>query len=281
MKLLVLLVTNTRYLKRCFHTIWQLRLFGRYFGEVAVIVGDDLREQQLDIASSFLRVHPLYFPDLPMAAHEAALSNASGVGGMEKKKLFQYHKFHVFSTKFQDYRKVLYLDSGIQIMHPISPILGLDTKGKIVAHSDAFPSFESTLESQFNFVDFPSSRTEMNAIANLNSDYFQTSMMLFDPKVSTDHSIAELEDLRQRFPNSKTNDQGIINLWALERGLWKVLPTGIDPHSALRMYDFYERAGLSRADYVMLKYPRSKQRMRDRLSERLFELYWHLFSKNL
>ncbi len=39
----VVLVTNRKYLRRCLHTVWQLRRFGDYDGDVVVIVGSDLK----------------------------------------------------------------------------------------------------------------------------------------------------------------------------------------------------------------------------------------------
>lgn len=277
----VVLVTNHRYLRRCLHTVWQLRTWGQYSGDITILIGDDLAEKSDRMESSFLRFRVTHFADLPMDDHLAQLSGRRGLGGMEKKKLFQYHKFHLFAPAFKGYGKILYVDAGMRVMHPILKILALDCENKIIAHSDAFPDFRTTLESQFNFLDFPKTEGKLRKLVPGESDYFQTSMMLFDPTIVGEHTVDQLEKLRQEFPNSKTNDQGIINLWALANELWTPLPTQPEEDSGLHFYDFFERGDRSPRDYIMLKYPRKPLRKRDQLSDALFSLYWKIFSHKL
>ena len=270
----VALVTNRKYLRRCFSTVWQLRFWGRYRGEVVVIVGDDLAQSQDHLCASLLKLTIVHFPDFPAEQHLARLAGADGLGGMEIKKNFQYHKFHLFSPYFSKYDKVLYVDAGMRIMHPVSKIFEIDCKNKIVAHSDSYPDYKSTLEDQFNFVDFPHTREEIRRRSEAASDYFQTTMMLFDPVVGGTDVIGQLQSLRQSFPNSKTNDQGLINLWALQNELWRPLPTTPLLPSDILPYDFHERGDRGPGNYVMLKYPKKTARKRDRITDALFDLYW-------
>ena len=274
----VVLVSNRRYLHRCMETVWQLRLFGRYFGRVVVIVGDDLGGRLRRAAGAFLGVRFVQFRELELSNHQKAIEGGAGLGGKELKKLFQYHKFWVFSEYFQCFDKVLYLDAGLRVMHPISDVLALDCSQKIIAHSDAYPRFETTLRDQFNLVDFPHLEEELERQVPMASDYFQTSMMLFDPSIGKSGAFSKLVGLLELFPNSKTNDQGIINLWALREKYWNPLPTYPIATRGRRFYDFYERDGLSADDYLMLKYPRGPLRRIDRVANICFRVYWKIFS---
>ena len=268
----VALVTNRKYLRRCLLTVWQLRFFGKYRGEVVVIVGSDLVRRIPVLEKLFLRISPVYFPELDLATVQSRLQGAQGLGGTELTKTFQYHKFHVFSEYFTRWDKVLYLDSGMTVLKPIDHFWSLDVKGSLIAHSDAFPNLEWKLRDQFNWVDFPELEPEMADMVNLSADYFQTTMMLFDTSIISPTTVEELVEFTQRFPNSRTNDQGIVNLWALPKGLWKPLPTNRVNGSLL--YDFSERDRLSEKDYVLIKYPKKKNLRGHGLSNLMFRRYW-------
>ncbi len=269
----VALVTNRKYLRRCLHTVWQLRRFGDYDGDVVVIVGSDLKHQVPTLEKLSLRITPVFFPEIDRSEAVGRLEDAEGLSGTELTKSFQYQKFHVFDEYFREWDKLLYLDSGMQVFAPIDPLWEMDTTGKITAHSDAFPTFEWKLYDQFNWVDFPELKPDMEELISLDRDYFQTTMMLFDTAVITPDTVAELTTLSMRFPHSRTNDQGIVNLWALQRNLWQPLPT--EPVSGRLLYEFAERDGYTFTDYVLLKYPRQRKMRGREFSSWLFGRYWH------
>ena len=268
----VVLVTNRKYLRRCLLTVWQLRFFGKYRGDVVVIVGSDLVRHIPVLEKLFLRISPVYFPEFDLSSVHSRLHGAQGLGGTEFTKTFQYHKFHVFDEYFTRWKRVLYLDSGMTVLRPIKNLWSVHSAGALVAHSDAFPSFVWKLRGQFNWVDFPDLEPDMEHLLDLDTDYFQTTMMLFDTSIISPATVQELVDLTHRFPNSRTNDQGIVNLWALPKGLWKSLPTSRIDGSFL--YDFAERDGLSEKDYVLLKYPRKRKLAGHGPSTWMFRWYW-------
>ena len=254
----VALVCNRAYLDKALLTIWQLRIFGRFSGDVVLVIGDDLHDAIGALRRSLLRITPVYFPDIQRDLQNKVLDRAPGTLDSQSKKTFQFHKFFCFSPFFKKWDKVLYLDSKMRIYAPLGPLLQVDCSNSLVAHSDAYPDFKWTLTDQFNFADFPELRPKLSEIADLSSDYFQTTMMYFDTSVIEDGTVEELIDLSRAFPNSRTNDQGIVNIWAQKKRIWKKLPT--EKHGNRFLYDFHERSGYGPNDYLMVKYPKIPQK---------------------
>jgi hypothetical protein len=134
-------------------------------------------------------------------------------------KLFQYHKFNLFDWYFKRYDYIFYLDCGITIYSDVTPILNERKPNTLLAHSDAYPSYENKLDFQFEknnvFWD------DLSTKYNLNIDYFQTTMMLYDTqliesewvKSNVQNTSEILYQLLEKYPISITNDQGIIALY--------------------------------------------------------------------
>lgn len=276
----VVLVTNELHLQRCFLTVWQLRLFGKYMGDIVIIVGDDLKSLIPTISSSILKVKPKYFPELDRSQALKQLRNASGTSEVVLNKPFQFHKIHVFSTFFKQWRKILYLDTKMRVFNPIGPILNLDCENSLVAHSDGYPEFNRTFSSQFNTIEFPELSRRVNRLVSLSNDYFQTGMMLFDTSIISEKTVEELQRMSEIYVNSNTNEQGIINIWAQSRKIWRRLPTL--PLSGKLIYDFHEREPHRPQDYLLLKYPRNlKEGLGRKILNKLFRFYWRIFALRL
>jgi lipopolysaccharide biosynthesis glycosyltransferase len=268
----VALVCNRAYLDKALLTIWQLRIFGRFSGDVVLVIGDDLREAIGALRQSLLRIIPVYFPDIQRSFEDRVLDGARSALDSQSKKTFQFHKFFCFSPFFKKWNRVLYLDAKMRIYAPLGPLLEVDCTNSLVAHSDAYPDFEWTLTDQFNFADFPELRQKLSKVADLGSDYFQTTMMYYDTAIIEDGTVGELIELSRMFPNSRTNDQGIVNIWAQKKGIWKKLPTEKQRNRFL--YDFHERPGYGPDDYLMVKYPKiSRKDVAWFLSAKAFDFF--------
>jgi len=85
----------------------------------------------------------------------------------------------------------------------------------------------------------------------LSRDYFQTTTFIYDTDLIDEDTCDLLNDWSLKYFTSKTNDQGVINLFF--NGLhdcFKELKTG-DEETCY--YDFFERYGRKKEDYIMLK----------------------------
>jgi hypothetical protein len=91
--------------------------------------------------------------------------------------------------------------------------------------------------------------TTLKNTYDLNIDYFQTTMMLYDTKIIKENTFNDLYDLTLEYPISTTNEQGIMALYF----------TNIEPrfkqirtrNEYIYFYDYLKRD--STKEYIMLK----------------------------
>ena len=97
----------------------------------------------------------------------------------------------------------------------------------------------------------PDKISQMLNTYDFTSDYFQTTMFIYDTKIIEDNTVKRLVELAHMYPNAPTMDQGILNLYfTCERKLWKQIPIEDDKGF---LYDYHERPGYRARDYLILK----------------------------
>ena len=244
--LCVVFVCNFRYLDKFIMTCENLIEIGEYTGPIVLVVGDDLpnigehpfiQERGIQI----LRCPDIKFPPKVFADIQHT-NNACGKSGF---KLFQYHKFHIFTPFFKQWEYVFYIDCGTKIYAPIAPILACIKPGTLLAHSDAYPEYKWRLEHQFPVNQ--SLYCELAKEWDLNADYFQSTIMLFDTGLIKNDTLDSLYKLTTKYTNSGTNDQGVLNLYFMDT--WEQIPIG---DAETYYYDFNIR--YQDRPYIMTKY---------------------------
>lgn len=241
----VAFVCNFRYLDKFFETCNALIYVGEYSGPIVLLVGNDINIRALN-ALPFFTKHPQILirqePDI-VFSDQATKTIHSTNAKCDKfgYKLFQYHKFYLFTPYFKQWDHVLYVDCGTKIYDSIAPILACAVPGTLVAHSDAYPTYKWKLKDQFvESIDY-------------NRDYFQTTIMLYSTEIIEKDVRQPLKtfntlcSLTEQHPDCKTNDQGIINLAFIDH--WTQMPLGDEKN---HYYDFCVRH--SNKSYIMTKY---------------------------
>lgn len=232
----VVLICNKSYFPKFLKTFEALTTQGCYQGDICLVIGDDLvGDEALEAVKD--RVIIKHFPDLEIASKRSPY-----------KSLFQYHKLHLFNTYFKQWDTVLYLDCGMHIFSDIRPILNLKRPQKILGHSDAYPRYFWKLRDQFHQEELAYYKLAMRF--NLNGDYFQTTLLLFDTNLIQQQTFEELYRLAVEYPISRTNDQGIISLYFTQIvPVWEQIPLR---NKETFFYDFQKR---NESDpYIMIKY---------------------------
>ena len=165
-----------------------------------------------------------------------------------------YNKFHIFDTFFRQWDIVFYLDAGARIHGSLERMKNAcEPVNCIYAHSDAYPTYEWKLSTQFCLDMFKSviEKVQMLGTYNLSTDYFQGTMCIYDTKIIEDNSVDRLFELSEKYPIARRMDQGILNLYFLcERNLWKQIPIKDDQGF---LYDYMERKPYQGRDYLILK----------------------------
>lgn len=242
----VVLVSNKKYFPKFLDTVGSLTKKGNYHGDICLVIGDDL------VGNDLLN-HPLikknrilikHFPDLQFSENFLNATRNLSVFG----KLFQYHKFHLFNTYFKRWRTIFYIDCGIKIYSDIRPILDTKQPGMLLAHSDAFPEYSWKLHDQFNKKE-EGYYNKLREKFNLDIDYFQTTMMLYDTSIIKENTFEDLYKLALDYPISLTNDQGIIALYFTSvMPVWKQIAIR---NEKTFFYDYFKRDKKNK--YIMLK----------------------------
>jgi hypothetical protein len=164
--------------------------------------------------------------------------------------MFQYHKYHLFTEFFKRWDYVFYIDCGAKIYEKIQPILDTRVPNTLLAHSDAYPAYKWKLSCQFREELSPQIKKAMCDRWDLERDYFQSTIMLFDTSIIERDTFQELCDLTEKYPISGTNDQGILNLYFVcIKNKWRQIPLEND---ATYFYDFNIRK--EDKPYIMTKY---------------------------
>lgn len=247
------------YINGTLRTIKELREIGKYDNDIVLMYGDDLIDRMDNPENIFtlelnnLSVIKKYFPTINRSKYiEMFINKPFGSGDKrEITKSFQFHKFYLFTDYFKQWEKIFYIDAGMHIIKPIYPMITLKCNNTLLAHSDAYPFYNNELDCQFDKLSYPEVFNKLKNNFNLNIDYFQTTIMLFDTNIIKNNTFDELIKLSEEYFISKTNEQGILNLlFNCKLGLWKQI-TSRDKNTYY--YDFWERPKRNKNNYIMLK----------------------------
>ena len=250
MNICVVFVCNKAYFNKFINTCNQLLLNGNYKGDICLVIGNDLQNDKLLESEIIVKnnIEIKHFPDIQFSDKFIETNNKINCDGYNKTKKFQWHKLHLFNTFFKKWNYIFYIDCGITIFSDITPILNEVKENTLCAHSDAYPTYVWKLYTQFDIQNNEYSKKLMNKY-NLNIDYFQTTIMLYDTKIIEDDTFNNLLELSHEYPISKTNEQGIIALYFTNiKPLFKQIKTNND-HTYF--YDYLSRNNNNK--YIMLK----------------------------
>jgi hypothetical protein len=246
----VVFVCNLRYLDKFVDTCNALIYVGEYAGDIVLLTGDDMPDLS---DHQFIKKHPqiIFYrcPDIVFKS-EAIMLKTNAACDKKSFKMFQYHKYHLFTEFFKRWDYVFYIDCGAKIYEKIQPILDTRVPNTLLAHSDAYPAYKWKLSCQFREELSPQIKKAMCDRWDLERDYFQSTIMLFDTSIIERDTFQELCDLTEKYPISGTNDQGILNLYFVcIKNKWRQIPLEND---ATYFYDFNIRK--EDKPYIMTKY---------------------------
>jgi hypothetical protein len=246
----VVFLCNKQYFNKFIYTCNQLITNGKYNGNICLVIGDDLHNSDLlncDVINNN-NIIVKHFANIQFSNDFLEINNKIITDGRNISKKFQWHKLHLFNIFFKQWNYIFYLDCGINIFSDISPIINTMTKNTLLAHSDAYPTYEWKLHNQFdkNNIEY---FTKLNNTYNLNIDYFQTTIMLYDTAIIKNDTYNDLLNLTYEYPISKTNEQGIIALYFTNiQPLFGQIKTH---NEVLYFYDYLSRNNNNK--YIMLK----------------------------
>jgi alpha-N-acetylglucosamine transferase len=251
------IVSDNPYFSRTLTTIRELRSVGNWQGDIVLIAVDFtpdsaiIEEYRLKIVQfnrititkflSALREKPFTIP-----THD----------GREFTKITQWEKLHVFDEWFRErYERIIYIDAGIRIFNSIDPILNLDWEGKFLAPDDGCDGNRKYFRHQLEMSNWPESIHELETLypGILDSTYFLNCMWIYDTRLNIQKEW--FTSVIEKYPIWRTNEMGVMNLiLTFDKQLWT--PMEITHESTPKiLFDWTNRPGHPKSDYIMLKYP--------------------------
>jgi hypothetical protein len=253
---------TSTYISRAFNTIMNARKIGEWKDDIVLLVSSVLFNSEevketANMMNVILREVPNRNFDTILDVWKKHRHSSDEDLNYVLPRGFMYNKFHVFNIFFKKWEYVFYIDAGMHIHYSMERFkIACKPSNCIYAHSDAYPMFEWKLKRQFcmDLFDTMEEEKELVDSYNLNVDYFQGTMFIFDTNIIKPTTVDRLFYLSEKYPVTMRMDQGILNLYfTCERKLWKQIPI---KDSIGFLYDFRERDGYKGRDYAMLKYPR-------------------------
>ena len=115
----------------------------------------------------------------------------------------------------------------MKIKNNINPLLETVSQNTLFAPFDGYPDLDWKLRSQFD-----ENNTYIKKLENYynleNPKYFQTGILFFDTNIIKNDTFNNLLNITNKFPISKNNEQGIMNLYFLyDFPVFKRLPQSI------------------------------------------------------
>ena len=98
------------------------------------------------------------------------------------------------------------------IRDDINNLFNLRSENKLVAPYDAYPDLDWNLESQFTNDKILLHELSQKYDLSLRK-YFQTGILLYDTAIIKKNTFQDLINLVEKYPVSKNNEQGIMNLY--------------------------------------------------------------------
>lgn len=251
-------VTDRAFKDKFEKTVDMLKKTGKWTGDILLIHSPDMDDTMINDYKKRRIITHNHCCSLIDTSNIVAQRKKYGVVSPDPpnnqriyKKLFQYHKIYIFSTFLKQWDRVLYIDSGMKIFGDINRIFKIDPKDKLLAHSDAYPTYEWKLNWQFDEKANPDQAKKLRDKIDLTVDYFQTTILYFNTAIITDNMVSDLIELSKEYYISKTNEQGVMNIYfnGLNK-IWEQIPTKDDKGY---LYDYLARGNIHKSKYLMLK----------------------------
>ena len=202
----IVFVCNKKYINKFIFTVNQLRKVGLYDGDIVLIVGNDLMNENdllIRISNQF-NVIVRKINDIIFSSNFHEIQKSLARPSHWYDKIFQYHKIYIFSPFFKRWEKIMYIDCGMHVFSDINPLFSILKNEVFVANRDGIdgeyfgndgehrydenmniPGQSMLLASQF--CNHKNYTTELNK--NYSTDLinaFQTTFLFFDSKIIND-----------------------------------------------------------------------------------------------
>lgn len=214
---------DSAYIENAKTTIYELRTFGQWKGDIVLIAVDF--EPEFEGVFVYPTAH--ISTDHLLGIYRQFPFQKSD--GRHLNRTIQWDKLQVFREFFRRWERIVFVDAGMHIYSPVQPILDLEWKGKFLAPDDTiYPDlgvrFHRTIETESNPKVFQDLMTEFPDTI-LNERFFVNCVFVFDTNLVT---FDELIDTMNKYPIFTCNEMGLMNLvFTFRHKVWTPFPKTI------------------------------------------------------
>jgi len=216
----VVLVSDKAYLTHLLQTLTKLRTVGDYHDTIVVIRGTDWNETNDAEFLAYKATDPydlrvLEFPEIDTQYIRKVYAKHPYCSpfNCRRHKLFQLHKFYLFSSFVKEWDVILYIDANMKIHRSIHDVWNLDWKNKFISYDETIENPTWKLSGQFHTDKKHPDTAALLKDFNLHTHYFQSSFILFDTSIVTEQTVPDLIHYMNKYPTAITNDQAIMSLY--------------------------------------------------------------------
>lgn len=258
------LVTDKTYLYKAIVTINDIRKTGDWNGDIVLItIGFDLDENYIKMYNLIEATFPLI--DKSILLKKIGQNGFTNSDKREINKLNQWEKLHIFDDYFLKWKRVVFLDAGLRVLHDVQCLLELDYKNHILAPNDASPNFrpDQIFKYQLSWDNLDVIELVKTDFGDkiFNSQHMLNCIWIYDTNILKICNKEQLIEAMNKYTLCKTNEMGIMNLlFHFKYKLWREFPLKIPSGKYL-----FEWCELNHSfpttwkDYCFLKYPVSIQ----------------------
>lgn len=264
------LVSDYGYFSKAKKTIIDLRTVGKWEGDIVLVTIDFNLNKNF---SDFYNVQEKKFPTINQKHDLCSFLNYSPfldtIDGREISKLNQWEKLHVFDEYFKKWKRIVFLDAGLRVLHNVhDSILKLDYRNSFLAPDDGgnyvnLPNPDKLFKTQVSHTYYKRLHDSLNSFGGkdiLEESYFLNCIWVYDTSILDICSKQEMVDGILLHPICKTNEMTMMNLFIhFKHRLWKRFPVRVDETSKIlfEWSEFNNPQESTWRDYCFIKYPHS------------------------
>ncbi len=239
--LAVCVVGDFQFLRKYFKKfVNNVREEGQYEGDVVVITSK-LTPVFLFRLLNFKNIYFLKFKKIKFdkKTDETLKNLDTGVEpNRHINKNFQWNKLHLFDNDLKKWDFIFYIDINMTIHKNMNSLFKLKPINKIFANEDSSSHEEWTLGGQFDNTNPIYKDLDGNYDLKIKN-YFQSGILYFDTNIIEISTKSNILELVTKYPISKTNEQGILNIYFLYiKKLYEVMPQKVD---GLTTYSYWKK----------------------------------------